>query len=147
MSLAFFVGHSYAIDFAAWHFTPVRGLAIFAKKTLIESETEHMPPGRTTLGSVLAAARKKPPQLSLREVADKVKKEDGTPISPQYLNDIEHDRRVPSPDVLEGLARALKIDSDYLHFLAGSMPSDLKGRAAREEKVVEAYRLFRKNLG
>jgi transcriptional regulator with XRE-family HTH domain len=93
----------------------------------------------------LAGARKKL-RLSLREVAEKVKKEDGTPISPQYLNDIEHDRRVPSPDVLEGLARVLKVATDYLHFLAGSMPSDLRGRAVREAEVVEAYKLFRKKL-
>ena len=105
-----------------------------------------MPPERTTLGSVLAAARKKL-QLSLREVAERVKKDDGTPISPQYLNDIEHDRRIPSLDVLEGLAKVTKIAPDYLHFLAGSMPSDLKGRAVKEQEVVEAYKLFRKKLG
>ena len=105
-----------------------------------------MPPERTTLGSVLAAARKSE-GLSLKEVAEKVKKDDGTPISPQYLNDIEHDRRIPSTDVLEGLAKTLKIAADYLHFLAGSMPADLKKRAVSEDEVVEAYRLFRKKLG
>lgn len=102
-----------------------------------------MPP--PTLGSVLAEARKKI-GFSLREVADRVKKEDGEPISPQYLNDIEHGRRVPSPEVLKGLGRTLKVAADYLHFLTGSLPSDLKGRVVSEEEVVEAYQLFRKKL-
>lgn len=98
-----------------------------------------------TLGSVLAEARKKNAS-SLREVAGRVKKEDGDSISPQYLNDIEHDRRIPSPEVLRGLSRTLKISGDYLHFLAGSLPSDFKGRAVSEEEVVQAYQLFRKRL-
>jgi transcriptional regulator with XRE-family HTH domain len=105
-----------------------------------------MPPERTTLGSVLAVARKDL-KLSLKDVAGKVKKDDGSPISPQYLNDIEHDRRIPAAEVLEGLAKAMKLAPDYLYFLAGSMPADLKKRVVREDEVVEAYRLFRKRLG
>jgi transcriptional regulator with XRE-family HTH domain len=102
-----------------------------------------MPP--QSLGSVLAEARKKT-GYSLREIAEKVKKEDGEPISPQYLNDIEHDRRVPSSEVLKGLSRTLKIAEDYLHFLAGSLPKDMKGHNASEEVVVEAYKFFRRKL-
>jgi len=104
-----------------------------------------MPTQRPTLGSVLAAARKSA-SLSLREVAEKVKKNDGSPISPQYLNDIEHDRRVPSSDVTESLARVLKIAPEYLHFLTGALPEDLKRRTVDEAEVVKAYQLFRRHL-
>ncbi len=44
-----------------------------------------------TFGRTIADARKKA-NLSLRELADQIKKEDGSPISPQYLNDIEHQK-------------------------------------------------------
>jgi transcriptional regulator with XRE-family HTH domain len=98
-----------------------------------------------TLGSVLAEARKKN-DFSLREVAERVKKEDGEPISPQYLNDIEHDRRTPSSEVLRGLSRALKVSEDYLNFLAGMLPKDLKALSVNEETVDLAYSLFRKKL-
>jgi transcriptional regulator with XRE-family HTH domain len=102
-----------------------------------------MPP--QSLGSVLADARKQI-GYSLREVAERVKKEDGESISPQYLNDIEHDRRIPSSEILRGLSRTLKIAEDYLNFLAGSLPRDMKGRVVSEETVVAAYQFFRKKL-
>lgn len=98
-----------------------------------------------TLGSVLAEARKNK-EYSLREVAERVKKEDGQPITPQYLNDIEHDRRIPSPEVLKSLGRALQVNEDYLHFLAGILPKDIKGLRVSKEAVIQAYSLFRRNL-
>jgi transcriptional regulator with XRE-family HTH domain len=104
-----------------------------------------MPPQPPTLGQVLAAARKER-KLSLREVVPHIRKEEGLPISPQYLNDIEHDRRVPSPAVLDGLGHFYKLAKDYLHFLAGSMPPDLKQRVASESEVIAAYQAFRKRL-
>ena len=104
-----------------------------------------MPQQSPTLGQVLAAARKGR-KLSLREVVPHIEKEDGLPISPQYLNDIEHDRRIPSPVVLDGLADFYKLAKDYLHFLTGSIPPDLKRRAATESEVIAAYQAFRKRL-
>ena len=98
-----------------------------------------------TLGQVLAGARKQR-KLSLREVVPKIRKEDGAPISPQYLNDIEHGRRIPSPEVLDALAGFYDLPTDYLHFLAGSMPPDLKSVVASKADVLAAYQAFRRKL-
>jgi transcriptional regulator with XRE-family HTH domain len=98
------------------------------------------------LGDVLAEARKKL-ELSLREAAERVKKEDGSSVSPQYLNDIEHGRRVPSSAVLDGLAKAFGLESDYLHWLAGALPPNLQNSKATEGQVMEAYAAFRRKLG
>lgn len=99
----------------------------------------------STLGSVLADARKKT-QKSLREMAERIQKENGTPITPQYLNDIEHERRTPSPAVLEQLAAAYGFGADYLCLLAGTLPKDLHGKAGSEKASLEAWRAFRKKL-
>jgi transcriptional regulator with XRE-family HTH domain len=98
-----------------------------------------------TLGQVLAGARKQR-KLSLREVVPHIRKEDGQPISPQYLNDIEHDRRIPSPEVLDALIAYYDLPPDWLHYLAGSMPPDIKAVGASEAEVVAAFRAFRKKL-
>ncbi len=98
-----------------------------------------------TLGSVLADARKKK-QKSLRETAQQVLKEDGTPITPQYLNDIEHDRRTPSPAVIEQLAAVYGFGADYLYHLAGTLPKDLHGKAGSEQASLKAWSAFRRKL-
>src|SRR5262245_49274485 len=69
------------------------------------------------LGDVINEARRAQ-RWSLRQLAEKVKKEDGTPISPQYLNDIELNHRSPSTYVLRELARELALDFDKLLLLA-----------------------------
>lgn len=51
--------------------------------------------------------------LSLRELARRVER------APSYLNDIEHDRRVPSEAVLMQLASELDLDADLLLAAAG----------------------------
>jgi transcriptional regulator with XRE-family HTH domain len=102
---------------------------------------------RQTLGHVLAVARKKRSK-SLKDIALRVRKEDGSSISPQYLNDIEHDRRTPSPSVLEQLAKVFELPPDYLYLLAGTMPEDLaKSRGVSEDQAVEAFKAFRRKLG
>lgn len=98
-----------------------------------------------SLGSVLAEARKQA-RLSLKEVAAHIKKEDGSPITPQYLNDIEHDRRTPSPEVLDGLAAYFRLSASYLYFLAGAWPADVKRLAVSEDQFAKAYQAFRKKL-
>ena len=76
-----------------------------------------------------------------------VVKEDGSPISPQYLNDIERDRRNPPGDhLLEQLARALDMDKDYLYFLAGKFPSDVRSGSSNPKQVAEAFKAFRRTL-
>jgi transcriptional regulator with XRE-family HTH domain len=59
-------------------------------------------------------------RLTLRRLADQASTEDGRPISLQYLFDIETHHRVPSPHVLQELARLLELDYDTLPILAGA---------------------------
>ena len=99
-----------------------------------------------TFGQVIATARKEL-GISQRELALRALKEDGTPISPQYLNDIERDRRNPPGDhLLEQLARELALDKDYLYFLAGKFPSDVRSGTSSPKQVKEAFKAFRRTL-
>ena len=99
-----------------------------------------------TFGQVISEARKKL-GISQRELALKVLKDDGASISPQYLNDIERDRRNPPGDhLLEQFARELKLDADYLYFLAGKLPSELRSGTSSPKQVTEAFRAFRRTL-
>ena len=86
--------------------------------------------------------------LSQKELATRImKEEDGGPISPQYLNDIEHDRRSPSSGhLIRQFAGILNIPEDYLFALAGRLPDDLRTEAADLDKVVEAFASFRRTL-
>src|SRR3954452_11148262 len=96
-----------------------------------------------TFGGYIAQARKKL-DMSQKELASKVLREDGQPISPQYLNDIERDRRNPSSDhLIQQFAEALGLDPDYLHYLAGSFPAEIRGRNLSEREVAEVFRAFR----
>jgi len=99
-----------------------------------------------TFGQVIAQKRKEA-GLSQKELALKIRKEDGTPISPQYLNDIEHDRRnPPGGSLIEQFAKILDVKPDYLYYLAGDLPADLKRAHADEDRVAEAYSAFRDRL-
>lgn len=83
--------------------------------------------------------------MSQRELAALVVKEDGRAISPQYLNDIERDRRnPPSGFMIEQLAELLGVPRDMLYHLAGEVPKDLRETEADEERVMEAWTAFRK---
>ena len=99
-----------------------------------------------TFGQVLAEARKKA-GLSQKELAARIKKEDGQSISPQYLNDIEHNRRNPPSDFLiEPFAKTLHTPSEVLYYWAGTLPADVRDVEANEKKVVAAYQAFRKEI-
>jgi hypothetical protein len=77
-------------------------------------------------------------------LADQVTKEDGTPISPQYLNDIELHHRVPTPHVLRELARVLALDADTLLATAGAADVVVREYVAAHPEHAEAViRLFR----
>ena len=52
-----------------------------------------------TLGTMVAEARRAI-GMSQKELASRVKKEDGQAISAQYLNDVERDRRNPPSEAL-----------------------------------------------
>jgi len=101
-----------------------------------------------TFGRIVAVARKAA-GVSQKDLAAKILKEDGLPISPQYLNDIEHDRRnPPSEFIIEQLAKYLKLSTEYLMIAAGVLPTDLRKdlAGAKPEHIQRAYRAFRKNL-
>lgn len=75
-----------------------------------------------TFGEAVRRAREER-GWSQRELASRVLKEDGKPITPQYLNDIEHDRRSPTGDrMVTALAEALVAQADYFFVMAGRLP-------------------------
>lgn len=102
-------------------------------------------PEITTFGAYIAEARKKL-QISQKELAACILREENQePISPQYLNDIERDRRNPSSDhLIQQFAKALKIDADYLHYLAGKLPEEIRQKNLSEDAVKTAFMAFRK---
>jgi transcriptional regulator with XRE-family HTH domain len=103
-------------------------------------------PEPMTFGSQIAEARKAL-GMSQKDLAAKITKEDGEAISPQYLNDIEHDRRnPPSEDMIYQFAKELKLEPEVLFYLAGKLPQDLTKASAEHEKIVAAYQAFRKAL-
>src|ERR1022692_2542444 len=100
-----------------------------------------------TFGTMVAEARRAV-GMSQKELASKVKKDDGQAISPQYLNDVERDRRNPPNEYLiVQIAAVLKLDKDLLCLAAGTIPDDLKKLAATHpEQVEEAFKAFRKKV-
>jgi transcriptional regulator with XRE-family HTH domain len=99
-----------------------------------------------TLGQFIVARRK---ELGLagREVVAQVRNADGKPISIPYLVDLEHDRRKPSDQVLQQLARVLKVDSDLLYFLSGRIPADLTAASIDStEELSAAWKAFRREV-
>ncbi len=104
-----------------------------------------MPDEAITFGQIIVRERRKR-GWSQRELAAKVKREDGTPISGAYLNDIEHDRRSPSSEVVKQFAKALGLDPDYLSYLAGRFSEDRRLQGLPQEKFVEGMMAFRKEV-
>ncbi len=98
-----------------------------------------------TLSEIIASGRKRL-GLSLRELADKIISEDGKAITPQYLSDIEHGRRVPGDYVLGKLAKALDVDKDLLFHRAGRLAPDIPNTAVSGKAIERAYQLFRRSL-
>jgi transcriptional regulator with XRE-family HTH domain len=99
-----------------------------------------------TFGQTLAQARKDA-GLSQRELAARILKEDGAAISPQYLNDLERDRRnPPGRHLLAQFANVLELPADYLDFLAGQLPEDLRAGNYAPERVQAAFQAFRRSL-
>jgi transcriptional regulator with XRE-family HTH domain len=98
---------------------------------------------RTTFGRYIYETRKAM-GLSQKQLAEKVEREEGGSISPQYLNDIEHDRRSPSSDhMIQQFARALEASTNYLSYLAGRVPAPLRQAnmtPPQVDKWVAAYR-------
>ena len=99
-----------------------------------------------TFGQVLREARKKS-GITQRELAARLKREDGRPVDPPYLNAVEHDHRYPPEDsLIEQIAKIVGISADVLYFHANRQPPDVK-TATDEARLEAAYRAFRKALG
>ena len=98
-----------------------------------------------TFGTLISDARRAK-GLSQKELASKVKKENGQPVSAQYLNDIEHDRRNPPSEFLIGqIADLLTVSKDVLCIAAGTIPNDLQKMARTQpDKVEQAFKAFRR---
>jgi len=72
-----------------------------------------------TFGQSISKAREGL-SLSQKELAARMMKEEGGPISPQYLNDIEQDRRSPSSGhLIRQFSGILGLPADYLGSFAG----------------------------
>jgi transcriptional regulator with XRE-family HTH domain len=96
-----------------------------------------------TFGQAISTARKAK-QLSQKQLASMILKEDGTPISPQYLNDIERDRRNPPGELFIGqFARVLGIPEEYFYYLAHEIPPKYRQETPRSPlQVQEAFEAF-----
>jgi transcriptional regulator with XRE-family HTH domain len=97
-----------------------------------------------TFGRLIADARKKL-NLTQKDLATRIMREDGHPISPQYLNDIERDRRSPSSDhMVQQFANALELSADYLHYLNGRFPEQERQQQLTEAQFNTRILAFRK---
>jgi transcriptional regulator with XRE-family HTH domain len=96
---------------------------------------------------VAISQRRKEKKMSQKDLASQIKREDDQSISPQYLNDIEHDRRSPSSEmIIQQLADVLEMPADVLYFLAGKFPADLVNQKATPKKIEEAMVAFRQTI-
>lgn len=85
--------------------------------------------------------------LSQKHLASMLKRDDGISISPQYLNDIEHDRRSPSSPLLIGqFSNVLGLDTDYLFYLTGRIPADVATMNLSADTVAKAMTALRRTL-
>lgn len=96
-----------------------------------------------TFGKVVSEARKTK-EMNQKQLAELVKRDDGESISPQYLNDIEHNRRTPAPEVIKQLAEVLQIDEDYLRYLANYWPEEFEGGRLTQQQFAKGLVAFRK---
>lgn len=70
----------------------------------------------TTFGHLISDARRRK-NLSLKQCASLINKEDGTPISFQYLSEIENARRYPPSEfIMRQFAKVLDIPMEVLYF-------------------------------
>lgn len=98
---------------------------------------------RLTFGQAITELRRNR-GLNQRQLAAQVKKDDGTSISQQYLNDIENGRRSPSGErLIEQLAVALGTDASYLAYVAGILPAEIRDVIDDPKRLRDAIAAFR----
>jgi transcriptional regulator with XRE-family HTH domain len=99
-----------------------------------------------SFGDIVVQARQRI-GLSQKHLAAQLRKEDGSPISAQYLHDIEKGRRnPPPPPLLDQLAQALNLPPDYLYYAAGELPQDLREAGLGPEQVHKVFGALRDEL-
>jgi len=96
-----------------------------------------------TLGQVIREGRVTK-KMTQRQLAEKIKKENGNSITPQYINDIEFDRRTPSEIITREIAKPLDLDPDFLVLLAGAVPQHILKSGITEQQAKQVVSLFRK---
>lgn len=99
-----------------------------------------------TFGSYIVSQRKAK-GISQKDLAARIhREEDGKPISPQYLNDIERDRRNPTSDhIINQFAEALEASPEYLFYLAGTLPQYARDASVTPEQATQIISAFRKS--
>lgn len=94
-----------------------------------------------TFGKIIRDARKDK-KLNLRQCAALIYKDDNTPISFQYLNNLEKDRKnPPSEYIISQISKVLEIPIELLYFYAEIFPKNLD-KNADDDKIIEAYKNF-----
>jgi transcriptional regulator with XRE-family HTH domain len=110
-----------------------------------------MEKSRTTFGEYISWARREA-GYNLREMAALVKKEDEQPISYQYLNDLENDRRNPPSDhLIEQIAKALskrvpEVTPEVLYLKARRVPPYIDSGVANGYQARAAYQAMLRKL-
>jgi transcriptional regulator with XRE-family HTH domain len=84
------------------------------------------------LGSLgeFIAARRRDAELSLRQLAEQ------TGVSNPYLSQIERGLRKPSAEILQSLAKALRVSAETLYVRAGILDPDDDGASGVEMAVL-----------
>ena len=101
-----------------------------------------------SFGQIIVDARKRL-GISQKQLAERIRKEDGEAISPQYLNDIERDRRnPPSEHLITQFSKELGLSKTYLLAATGALPEELRQlvKDSSPEAVERAFQAFRKKI-
>jgi transcriptional regulator with XRE-family HTH domain len=101
-----------------------------------------------TFGTAISIARRSK-GYSQKELAERIRMADDAgnqkSISPQYLNDIEHDRRSPSStQLINQFAVVLELNEEYLVFLADRWPSSWRDKVKSVEDFENLSTAFRR---
>jgi transcriptional regulator with XRE-family HTH domain len=84
--------------------------------------------------------------LTQRELATRVRFEDGHSISATYLCLIEHDLYKPRGHIITEFARVLGMNPDVFFYLVGKVPPDVCELDATNEQLEAAFEAFRRVL-
>lgn len=97
---------------------------------------------KMSFGKVIVEAREKA-LMKQKDLAARIKKKDGSPITTPYLNDIEHDRRTPSSEhLIKQFSEILNIPIEVLYYHAQVIPPKAYKSWANTEQIVSAFKKF-----